>query len=83
MIVMNKLNECMFLYVHTFLRVQMYWESVQEALQQNQINVDHVLFNEVKKSKRTTLCVVLGSLSTSGEGKLDEKTDATGELEFL
>jgi len=63
------------------------WESLQEALEKQRIKTNHPLLKETKKSKRSTLCVVLESLVTKGEGELSKdtdievKTDDTGDME--
>lgn len=51
------------------------WELVQEELETQRIKLHHPLLREVKKSKRTTLCVVLESLATKNDGEFEKQTD--------
>ena len=51
---------------------------LQEALEKQRIKTNHSILREVKKSKRTTLCVILESLSTKEDGDLSEVNDITG-----
>ena len=42
--------------------------------------MNHSLLKEIKKSSRVTLCVVLESLVTKGEGDLSEDKDIAGKV---
>jgi len=57
------------------LKTRVNWEMLQEKLQVNSVNMKHRLLKEVEKEQRTTLCVVLESLSTQGEGMFEKDSD--------
>ncbi|XP_057303085.1 uncharacterized protein LOC130642743 [Hydractinia symbiolongicarpus] len=59
------------------VKTEVCWQTLQEFLQENRVNLSHSIFREVRKSKRTSLCVVLESLSTKGDGNLEETSEAT------
>jgi len=51
---------------------------LQEALEAKRIKMKHPVLREVKKSKRTTLCVILESLATKEDAELSEVDDVIG-----
>ena len=61
-------------------KTEVKWESLERALANAKLNLDHAIFKELKQKKRTSLCLVLESLACKKDGTLDEVTDEKGNL---
>jgi len=59
------------------------YQSVCDAVKEIPVNVDHELLQEVRAEKRTSLVIVLESLSCKANGKLqeDDKASASADIE--
>ena len=61
-------------------KTEVNWESLEKALANSIVNVNHEIFKEMRQTKRTSLCVVLESLACKKDGTLDEESDLKGSI---
>eukprot|EP00794_Sanderia_malayensis_P017683 gene17683-19448_t len=57
------------------VKTKVKWEALEKKLASLKINLNHALFQEVAKSKRTRICIVLESLACKALGPLEEDVD--------
>ena len=63
------------------MKTKINWESLERGIQTTKINMNHEIIKELKgkKGKRTSLCIILESLSCKAEGPISGTADEEGK----
>eukprot|EP00795_Rhopilema_esculentum_P013531 gene13531-4415_t len=59
------------------MKTEVNWEQLERELAKSLVNSSHEIFQQLHEMKRSSLCVVLESLSCKKDASLDEESDMT------
>eukprot|EP00795_Rhopilema_esculentum_P013532 gene13532-4416_t len=59
------------------MKTEVNWEQLERELAKSLVNSNHEIFQQLHEMKRSSLCVVLESLSCKKDASLDEESDMT------